>query len=85
MPDGEVKIHITADGDSKKIEDMQKQILNLRRAAEAYDKNNKVDMSGAAKSARSEANALEREVLRMSKNRAAEEKLVTREMKEQTA
>ena len=85
MPDGEVKIHIVADGDSKKIEDMQKRIAELRRAADAYDSNNKVDMSGAAKSARSDANALEREVLRMSKNRAAEENLVTRAMKEQTA
>ena len=85
MPDGEVKIHIRADGDSKKIEDMQKRIADLRRAADAYDKNTKVDMGGAAQSARSDANALEREVLRMSKNRAAEEKLVTRELKEQTA
>ena len=85
MPDGEVKIHIVADGDSKKIEDMQKRIADLRRAADAYDKNYKVDMGGAAQSARSEAAGLEREVFRMSKMRAAAEKGVTQEIKEQGA
>ena len=85
MPDGEVKIHIRADGDSKKIEEMQKKIADLRRAADAYDKNTKVDMGGAAQSARSEAAGLEREVARLTKARASEEKAVTREMKEQTA
>jgi len=85
MPDGEVKIHIVADGDSKKIEDMQKRIAELRRAADAYDKNTKVDMSGAAKSARSEAAGIEREIGRMTKARAAEERAVTQQLKEQDA
>ena len=85
MPDGEVKIHIRADGDSKNIEEMQKKIADLRRVADAYDKSTKADMGGAAQSARSEAAGLEREVARMTKARAAEEKRVTQELKEQNA
>ena len=85
MPDGEVKIHLRADGDSKKIEDMQKRIADLRRAAAAYDSNNKVDMGGAAKSARSEAAGIEREIARMTKARATEERAVTQQLKEQGA
>ena len=85
MPDGEVKIHIAVDGDSKKIEDMQKRIESLRKAAAAYDSNNKVDMGGAAKSARGEAAGLEREIARMTKARATEERAVTQQLKEQDA
>lgn len=85
MPDGEVKIHVSADGDLKKIEDAQKRIAELHKAANAYEANSKVDMGGAAQSARSEARGLERDVARWTKERAAAEKAVTREMAEQTA
>ena len=85
MPDGEVKIHVSADGDLKKIEDAQKRIAELHKAANSYEANNKVDMSTAAKSARSEARSLERDVARWTKERASAEKAVTREMAEQTA
>lgn len=85
MNDGEVKIHVSADADLKKIEDAQRRIQELRKAAESYDSNTRVDMSGAAKSARSEANSIEREVARFTKERAAAEKKVTQEMKEQDA
>jgi hypothetical protein len=85
MSDGEVKIHVSADRDLKQIEEAQKRIKDLHRAADAYESNNKVDMSSAAKSARSEARGLERDVARWTKERAAGEKAVTREMAEQTA
>jgi len=83
--DGEVKIHVSADGDLKKIEDAQKRIEQLNKAATAYESNTKLDMGGAAQSARSEARGLERDVARWTKERAQAEKLVTREMQEQGA
>ena len=82
MGDGDVKIHISADGDLKKIEDAQKRIAELHKAANAYESKG---MDTAARSARSEARPLEREVARFTKERAAEERRVTQELKEQDA
>jgi len=83
----EVKIHVGADADvtpaEKKIDDLQKRIERLHRAADAYEA--KGGMETAAKSARSDARDLEREVARMTKERASAEKAVTGEMKEQDA
>ena len=85
MADQDVKIHVSADGDLKKIEDAQKKIADLNRAAAAYESNPNIDMSTAAASARSEAKALERDVARWTKERASAEKAVTQEVKEQGA
>jgi hypothetical protein len=85
MADQDVKIHVSADADLKKIEDAQKKIADLHRAAAAYESNPNIDMSTAAASARSEAKSLERDVARWTKERASAEKAVTQEVKEQGA
>ena len=82
MADQDVKIHVSADGDLKKIEDAQKKIADLNRAAAAYESKG---MDTAAKSARGDAREIERDVARMTKARAMEEKRVTQELKEQDA
>lgn len=82
MSDGEVKIHVSADADLKGIEETQKKIADLKKAADAYEAKG---MDSAAASARSDARGLEREVSRFTKERAADERLVTRELREQEA
>ncbi len=82
MADGEVKIHVSADGDLKKIEEAQKKIQELYKAAAAYEAKG---MDSAAKSARGDAHSMERDVARFTKERAAAERAVTKEMKEQGA
>ena len=82
MGDGEIKIHVSADGELQKIEDAQKRIAELHRAANAYESKG---MDTAARSARAEARPLEREVARFTKERASDAKRITQEMREQDA
>ncbi|MEO8204874.1 MAG: hypothetical protein ABI615_01745 [Chthoniobacterales bacterium] len=77
MPDNEVKIHISADAETAKVEDLKKRIQDLHRAADAYDK--KGGMQNAAGSARSEATGLERELTRLTRDRAAVGKAAAKE------
>lgn len=80
MGDGEVKIHVSADGELQKIEEAQKKIQQLHKAADAYEAKG---MDTAARSARADARPLEREVARYTKERAADAKRITQEMREQ--
>lgn len=82
MADNEVKIHVSADADLKGIEATQKKIQDLHKAATAYESKG---MDTAASSARADARGLERDVARFTRERAAEEKRVTGELREQEA
>ena len=82
MSDGEVKIHVSADADLKQIETAQQRIKDLHRAADAYESKG---MDTAAKSARGDARSIERDVSRWTKERASEERVITREQKAQEA
>ncbi len=82
MADNEVKIHVAADADLKGIEETQKKIADLKRAADAYEAKG---MDTAASSARADARVLERDVAKFTRERAADERAVTREIKEQEA
>jgi hypothetical protein len=82
MSDSEVKIHVSADADLKGIEKTQQEIAKLHNAAKAYESKG---MTTAASSARADARVLERDVARFTKERAAAEKAVTKEVQTQHA
>lgn len=83
MPnEGEVKIHLAVDGDLQRIEAAQQKIKELYRAAAVYENKG---ITTAAASARADARVLERDVARYTRERAQAERVVTREMREQTA
>lgn len=80
--EGEVKIHVSADADLKQIEAAQARIKELYKAAAVYEDKG---ITTAAASARADARSLERDVARFTRERAAAERVVTRELREQTA
>ncbi len=76
MPGEDVKIHVAADADLKGIEETQRKIAELRRAATAYEAKG---IDTAAATARADANALERDLNKTLRARAADERAVAKE------